>query len=194
MLSGDFWDRLFCRISTIPANALSGGLIGAVKLHSRFYLITSITLSKSSTFFPSVTPSVIIHCSNRAIGGPGLRRAIKWIFFPPTAGHFNSSQNTRSASQPALMPGPFSPATHWALQLLCGMGLGLHLQASSCSQCTWLYVCKPEAASQPCATQELSVARMSALAKVGRAVVKLLCPHHTKVNGFVGMSMRITEL
>lgn len=72
MLTSDFWDRQFCGISTVPANALSGGLIGAVKLHSRLYLLASITLSKPSTFFPSVTLSVIIHCSSLTIGGPGL--------------------------------------------------------------------------------------------------------------------------
>lgn len=97
MLSGDFWDRRFCRISTIPANALSGGLIGAVKLHSRLYLLASITLSKTGTFFPSVTLSVIIHCSSLTIGGPGLHWAIKQVIFPPTASHFNAFQNTTGA-------------------------------------------------------------------------------------------------
>lgn len=100
MLSSHFWDRPFCRISTIPTNALSGVLIGAVKLHSRLYLIASITLSKSSTFFPSVTLSLITHCSNRTIGEPGLHWAIKQAVFPPTASHFNSFKtHTQPLSQ-----------------------------------------------------------------------------------------------
>lgn len=72
MLPSDFWDRRFCSISTVPENALSGSLIGAVKLHSRLYLLASIMLCKLSIFFPSVALSVIIHCSSLTIGGPGL--------------------------------------------------------------------------------------------------------------------------
>lgn len=93
MLSSDFWDGRFCRISANPANALSGGLIGAVKLHSRLYLLASTTLSKTSTFFPSVTLSVIVHCSSLTIGGPGLHWAIKQVIFPSRASHFNAFQN-----------------------------------------------------------------------------------------------------
>lgn len=93
MLSSDFWDGRFCRISIKPVNALFGGLIGTVKLHSRLYLLASITLSKNSTFFPSVTLSVIVRCSSLTIGGPGLHWAIKQVIFPPRASHFNAFQN-----------------------------------------------------------------------------------------------------
>lgn len=133
MLSGDFWDRRFCRISTIPANALSGGLIGAVKLHSRLYLLASITLSKTGTFFPSVTLSVIIHCSSLTIGGPGLHWAIKQGIFPPTASHFNAFQNTTGAH--AQAHGRARPLRRFgsppagAPRSLSGTGWGWRLQS-----------------------------------------------------------------
>lgn len=168
MLSGDFWDRRFCRISTIPANALSGALIGAVKLHSRLYLLASITLSKTGTFFPSVTLSVIIHCSSLTIGGPGLRWAIKQVAFPPTASHFNAFQNTHVCT--------LNARTH-AQPLHCSVGCGRSLardwgsafRASSWSLDAWPNICNVRttqagAARSLCPTQELSGAPTSALA------------------------------
>lgn len=197
MLSGDFWDRRFCRISTIPANALSGALIGAVKLHSRLYLLASITLSKTGTFFPSVTLSVIIHCSSLTIGGPGLRWAIKQVAFPPTASHFNAFQNTHVRT---LNARTHAQPLHCSVR--CGRSLardwGSAFRASSWSLDSWPNICnirtaQAGAARSLCPTQELSGAPTSALAKAERTAIEPQCCHCNKAERFAGVSVRSSD-